>query len=162
MDMSLGTGQQREENTVDGQMTHNIYDIEGYAENLNNTFYLKFGAGRVDERRLDGWDAIRKELENNDTDTGAFVELQSALGNAYIDIAEYESAEGDDDVPQYSAKYELNGRNSICSRILEGIINVVGNPDNELNRAYRAIDENMADIWRRCDDLLDTESNSTD
>ena len=164
--MSLGGDQRREANIVDRyQVTHyvDVDNMEGYVESLSNTYYLEFGAGRVDERRLNSWDAIGEELESNDTITGAFVEVQSALGNAYMDIARHGSEEGNGGASRYSAKYDLDGRNVICSRILEGIINVAGNPNNKLrNRAYRAISENMADVWRRCDDLLNTGFNMGD
>jgi len=164
--MSLGGDQRRKANTVDRyRLTHyvGVDNIKRYVENLSNTYDLEVEVGRFDERRLDGWDAIRKELESNDTATGVVVELRSTLGDAYMDISRHGLEEGGGEVSQYSVRYQLNGRNSICSRILESGINAAGDPDSSLrDRAYRTIGENIADIWRRCDDLLNTGFNMGD
>jgi hypothetical protein len=154
MDVSLGTDQQREANTVDRYQIC-VYDIKGYIENLSNTYDLELKIGRVGERRFDEWETMGEVLESNDTATGAVVEVWSALGNAYMDIAGHGSEEEGGEVSQYSVRYQLNGRNGICSRILESGINAAGDPDNSLmDRAYRDIGENVVDVWRRCDNLL--------
>gem|GEM_PF-6037116 len=65
-----------------------------------------------------------------------------------------ESGEGSSEETQYSARHQLNGRNGLCSRILEHGINTAGSADNSLgSRLYTVAGEAIVGARERYNDL---------